>query len=418
MKGLFNLFKGSANTHDFSTTTTNEKSSTSSSIQSPSSNSSSVSSSTTTNNEKEENIEQITFDLRKPFPPNLLTDIEKQRVEKMLDKLNDHKEWLEKQGKLLEQVGFTGDIEVDAQNSVCEDRFNYLNFGIPILKTKNERKSRASAPSMNVKLVLSALDDTLYNFKLFRRIAAGVINTESFLGITHSSLLIGQWRIEWFNTSLVSIRCDDALIFAKNAIGVLDLGNFKTIPEIENAFKEISRISCEYNSNKIYDIKECNCHHFVQEIIKALHLSIPDKGPLKQYFKELKKGENRRIYKYSESLKRLVKEKIGFQEKYQQYYNVNEIEFMERKQIDDFCWWLNDSLDYFETEEGKLDFPLLKGFDRSFVLNRQTDGLVTGIGDDLEEKSFFGIGGAFMDNSINRIKYNVQTFRVPSPNRK
>ncbi|KAL9653063.1 hypothetical protein ABK040_006283 [Willaertia magna] len=360
----------------------------------------------------------VTFDVTKPFPSKLLTQEEGEGVAKTTQKLQEYQKVLEEMGKLLQEVGYTGNMEADAQNLVCVDRHKFLNFGLVINKSpRQERKTATRPAAMNVKLILSLLgeNDKLFSFGLFRRVAAGIANTE--FGLTHASLLIGQWRIDWYNSSIVSIRSNESQIFAKNSIAAMDLGNLRSVQEIENAFNQISKIACEYNATKVYDRKKCNCHHFVKDIMKALNLQIPEKGPFKQYFKALKKGETRRLYKYSATLKGLVKTKVGFQDKYQQYYKTDEIEFTERKQVDDFAWWLN-SLDYFNTEDGKLDFPLLKGFDRSFVMNRQNEGLSIGIGDENEEKCFFSFTGKFQDDSINRIQYNVQKYRVPPPNRK
>ncbi|KAG2377913.1 hypothetical protein C9374_008998 [Naegleria lovaniensis] len=354
-------------------------------------------------------VENSNFKNDDVFPDSSLTDWEKKGVTEFKKKLQEfEKSWSIK----LTDVGYTGNYDADAQNSVCRDRFMYKTFGKPILSNK-KRKDTRNAPFIAIKLVISELGGNTVH-KLARKLIANAVDTE--FGILHTGIIIGEWKFDWYNNSIVSVKTN---MNASNSISVIDLGYLNQVDQIKDAFESIAKICCIYNATKTYHQMSCNCQHFVKDILDSLGINKPSGGSFDKYFEDLKSGTTKRKYYYSYTLQQFMNSNPKA-EKYKEFYGRKEIEFADRASIDLFCYWL-ESLKYFSTEEGKIDFKLLKAFDRSFCISGNTQGLTVidySTKSGLKSQSFFGVKGSFEDNSIKNIEYNVRDLHISVPNYK
>ncbi|KAL9655336.1 hypothetical protein ABK040_011177 [Willaertia magna] len=348
------------------------------------------------------------------IPEDKLSEEEKKDVQFLIPKLQDCYVFYNEKKINPNSVGFVGNEITDAQTLACRDKFIYHYFGQIIQKSKHNSRNVNIPANLTVKLIISLLPAS----DLFRKVAALV--TDTLAGITHTSLLIGQWKIEWFNTSLVSVKTSNHLAKETNAVAVIDLGELNSTEDIGAAFEAITDICLLYNCKKIYHNRNCNCQHFVTDIINKLteinpKIAIPKQSSFQAYFNSLKRGDSERIYRYTETLLEIIKLETNKKDSYKNYYDKKEIVFNSRKEVDLFCYWLL-SLGYFKTSEGAADYFLLKAFDRSFCLrseDERTDVLIV----EGEQCSFFTENGKGDDHSLKNIVYNTQDLSVQFPDR-
>ena len=281
---------------------------------------------------KQVDWESLSHDHLQLFSDEMLTKKEKKAVEFCAKKLEEAK------------------IVAEVQNWVCEDRFLYENFYLPIRHTP-ERRSLETPAGMSVKLVISEIGNQI-NKKIG---IAGTLIPATF-GIFHVGLIIGQWQLDWYNDSLVSVRNK---FITTNAIAVIDLGMLNDSRDIMEAFKSIASICCLFNGTKNYNPLLCNCQHFVSRILKSISMRMEKNAAIQGYLKDIKKGKGR-VYHYTKELKDIVSHSPV-----SKYSAMELIEFDKRSEVNDFCHWLN-GLGYFELDAGKQDYRLLKAFDRSF----------------------------------------------------
>ncbi|KAL9657543.1 hypothetical protein ABK040_000970 [Willaertia magna] len=348
------------------------------------------------------------------IPLDHLYEDEERYVGYVKPKLLNCYEFYNMKGIKPSSVLYSSNLDADAQTLACKDRFIYHYFGFVSEASHHNLRDVDTPTSLQIKLVISEIpaDD------LYRKVASLISGAD--FGITHTALLMGQWRIEWFDTSLVSIKPTINFNKDSNTIAVIDLGTLGTKEEIHEAFKLITDICVTYNCTKEYNNLNCNCQHFVTDIVNGLNkinpsIAIPQQKSFQSYFKRLKSGKFDRVYKYSKSLRKQIKLETTVLDFYKPYYNQKKIVFNSRKEVDVFCYWLN-SLDYFKTDEGKIDYILLKAFDRSFCLRANKDREVLTF-DEGDERSFFSEQGKYDDNSLKKIVYNTQDLEIEIPKR-
>ncbi|EFC41105.1 hypothetical protein NAEGRDRAFT_80841 [Naegleria gruberi] len=349
------------------------------------------------------------FDSRTPFDEEKLNDWEKQGIEHCKKNLSEYYKTLNERGKSFKSANLTGDLDLDAQNLTCKDRFLYNTFCSRILANPNRRKME-KPPYVAVKLVISELQGN--NF--IRSVLSKIVTTE--FGILHTGIMIGEWKFDWYNNSLISVRTDKN-IESSNSIAVIDLGFLRTKNQIMDAFLKITDICCTFNAKKTYSQLDCNCQHFVSQVLDALSLSRPSGKTFDNYFSDLKKGNTSRKFYYTETLKAFI-QNLDYEN---EFTKLDTMIFENRKTLDEFCHWLN-SIGYFETDAGEGDYKLLKAFDRSFCIAGDAEGSTivdyssySGV----KDNSFFSKNGDRYETTIHKIEYNVQDldFTPHIPNR-
>jgi len=92
-------------------------------------------------------------------------------------------------------------------------------------------------------------------------------------GLVHVGVQIGSYIIHWFNDSLVHFT-DIASNSPLLAVDVSQLDLEK--PEDFAKIREMCKVCVDYNTNKKYDNKTCNCHFFVDDIMKSLDVDVKD----------------------------------------------------------------------------------------------------------------------------------------------
>lgn len=140
---------------------------------------------------------------------------------------------------------------------------------------------------------------------------------------------------------------------SKNAIVAFDLGDINPTKEL---LKSISKVVFNWNNTKLYNNKENNCQHFVDEILKSINIDI-DKvfsGSIGKYMNMLRMGKTS-VMEYQ-----IPKE-------YQSEFKMTSITFTSHDMLDKFVMDILKIDQKFE-ENHKKDYALLKAFDRAFWL--------------------------------------------------
>jgi hypothetical protein len=130
------------------------------------------------------------------------------------------------------------------------------------------------------------------------------------LGLFHSALVVGPWYLEWNNSSIcIPRRC-----YSSAALLAIDLKE-NVIQEInvDEAIDKISKVICKWNTEKIYDRLTCNCQHFIDDLLKALGVTLKFQKTMGEFIKKIRgAGECKIEWKVPKELmeKCLIKEPI------------------------------------------------------------------------------------------------------------
>ena len=356
-----------------------------------------------------------------PYDERLLTYDERQAVQmyteklrKLEDKFNNKfgkDTSLEKQQQWRD-LYLDDDRVIETQNAVCKDRFIFRHFGKTMETISKKHKDEKKPPLLTVKIILSDCTGEYRNtlFNLFQP-----AYRDNLFGAFHTELLLGPWKISFYDHSIVRVRGDYRNFRNEFALAVFDVGAFQKVDQIKNALDTVASACVEWNGTKTYDPVKCNCQHFVIDVLRRLNLwqekanSNFSLGPFERYLDDLRRGRSERRYYFTKSLKELKKTHPE-----SQYWEKDYVTFNTRKELNNFCIWL-DSIDYFEGEEGSQDFQLLKAFDRSFCFQNngleQTPSVVD------NTVWYFSEDGTEYANSLNKLIFNIPGVMFTPPMR-
>ncbi|KAF0977331.1 hypothetical protein FDP41_003323 [Naegleria fowleri] len=318
------------------------------------------------------------------YDERLLTFDERQATHFFLDKLRKLDEKISNKtgnstlkNQMWKSLYIDENKNIEAQNAVCKDRFMYRHFGKAMDNISVKHKDEKKPPLMTVKVIISDTTSDFRNsiFDLFRS-----NDNDNLFGTFHTGLLIGPWRFDFYDHSIVRVRGDYRNFRNEYAVSVIDFGSYHKIDQIKTALDTIA--SRNY---------------------QAL-------TPYERYMEDLRKGISERRFYLSKAI--LAKKKEYPDSK---YWDQEYVTFHTRKELNEFCHWL-DSMKYFESDDASasIDIRLLKSFDRSFCLrnmNREDDRGE----EDKDTVWFFSEDGTYLANSMNKLVFNLPalTFQPP-----
>ncbi|EFC41412.1 predicted protein [Naegleria gruberi] len=351
------------------------------------------------------------------YDERLLSLEERQGMKLYLDKLKKLDEKISSkhgQGKSQEKSQAWKDLYLDenktieAQNAICKDRFVAKHYGKTMEHLSKKHKDERKPPLMTVKIIVSDCTNDFRNslFDLFRP-----TYKDNLFGAFHTGLLIGPWRFDFYDHSIVRVRGDYRVYRNEYALAVIDVGSFSKVDNIKNALDTVASACVEWNATKTYDPFKCNCQHFVTDVLGRLNLwsDKPQTSPLspfERYLEDLRKGRSERKFYFSDAIKSL-------KEQYPEssYWENDYITFNSRKELNDFCHWL-DGMKYFENEESVSDIKLLKSFDRSFCMQSMNPEQEVSESD-TSTVWFFSEDGTEFANSLNKLVFNLPGVTFP-----
>lgn len=294
----------------------------------------------------------------------------KQIVEDEEDK--EHIRNIMKQADVVEETGNSRMQQVQRQD--------LLSLGVPTPSDISEmgqmtQKSQLAVTNeefLKVKLVIVEIHNSASQ-RTFRRVLSPLMDTFNIspqFGLFHSALIVGPWYLEWNDSCLVVpsmtiFEYFDVLTFLQGkcysgaAVLAADVEKYFKGPQVSIALDRISNVICEWNANYQYSQQKHNCQLFVDELCKALDISLNFNGALGNFLQQLRKtGQCELAYTLTPELQK----NLGTQESVKQ--------FKTHKELDEFVTMVREKMPtYFEMDPvGKDDNILLKSYDRAFWL--------------------------------------------------
>ncbi|KAL9641458.1 hypothetical protein ABK040_013383 [Willaertia magna] len=221
----------------------------------------------------------------------------------------------------------------------------------------NQRKQ-----TVKIKFVVAEVSHTKGK-KAFRKLISPILsNFDTFpsLGMFHSAVIIGAWKLEWNNSAL----CVPRKCISNAALLTADLGSIETDESLESLVSKLADVIVKWNTTMSYKdrggdkSKVGNCQDFVDCVLDAIGVS-KDKlseGPLGEFLKDMREhGLCELVFKMSDSFRH----KFNISEKSKK--------FTTHLELDTFVQELMDIDNDFQKNHGP-EYNLLKSFDRAFWL--------------------------------------------------
>jgi len=231
--------------------------------------------------------------------------------------------------------------------------------GTPISTKTSETKK------IPVKLVVTEMINSAA-FKTVRKLLSPIMNSVPNLqhefGIFHTAIIVGPWYLEWTDSSLVIPR----KLYSSMALLTADLDN-TTMKELsmDQVSDRLSKVVTKWNLHKEYlnyslrgkKKEQGNCHDFVEDVIKALDISIPTSGAFATFLKKMKEhGQCEMEFTPS----------AEFREKFE--LKASSYKFDTHQELDQFVHRLNTVNELALMMDYSQELTLLKSFDRAFWL--------------------------------------------------
>ena len=193
----------------------------------------------------------------------------------------------------------------------------------------------------------------------------------SNFGMFHSSILIGNWILEWNDSAL----CVPRRTLSKAALFCADLEPITTLEDLDVVINKLADVIVEWNTTKKYKPmggNRCiygNCQDFCEAVLARIGVDFHIKNPyVRHFFEQLKKKGSTDLKLYFQKEEAVVEN--SFANKFKLLSasgGSNSIKFSTHEQLDQFvlrCLRIDPEM--------KTNYPdvwsLLKGFDRAFWL--------------------------------------------------
>ncbi|KAL9643326.1 hypothetical protein ABK040_014781 [Willaertia magna] len=279
---------------------------------------------------------------------------------------------LQKLEHLREQQFDSNVISTICQNLVFAERFRYKYLNPARLPVYENRKPQEAY--MKVKMVVTEMADGQVH-KFVRRFGSlfkhSTIQQMEY-GMFHTALIIGPWYIEWGDSSIAVVRAKSSA----KAVFAVDVCKITTLEQVAKTIDKIASICAHWNAHKMYDNKTCNCQHFVMSVLDYLgirnDLEKNLRGPLRVYMDRLKNdGVCDMRYHLDPTIKELILNS-DCSDQLKKMVSGKSIVFTTHKLLDEFVLTVQKHKPLYFDSTGKLEYMLLKSFDRAFWLRAQS----------------------------------------------
>ncbi|KAG2374669.1 hypothetical protein C9374_010688, partial [Naegleria lovaniensis] len=122
-------------------------------------------------------------------------------------------------------------------------------------------------PFLNLYIGISKLD---YPCK---KILTHTLFRNNSIGVNHPFLIIGCYKIEWNDSSLVKIKYDQ--FKARNSMMVYKFHVIRGTQQVQKALITIAKVCTFWNTHKKFSQLFCNCHHFINDLLRELNIESP-----------------------------------------------------------------------------------------------------------------------------------------------
>lgn len=159
------------------------------------------------------------------------------------------------------------DINTNNNNNNTNDINNNHTFENLFETTTMDTPQHSKEPFLNIYIGISKLD---YPCK---KILTQTLFRNNLIGVNHPFIIIGCFKIEWNDSSLVKIKYD--LFKARNAMMVYKFHVIRGTLQVQQALKTIARVCTFWNAYKKFSQLCCNCHHFICYLLRELNIESP-----------------------------------------------------------------------------------------------------------------------------------------------
>jgi len=163
----------------------------------------------------------------------------------------------------------------------------YLRDYMP-LKNELLSKDNPQGKTWNVKLILTQLTNVPKPFKIFGKVATHLGLCDFPYGFVHTALQIGPYILDWNDSSLV---IPYPLAGNEDALFAIDLEWLPDSTSVDLVMlTNLAICSIEWMTTRTYDIKDCNCQHFVDALLQVLDIELNFNGEAKNFMEKIQKA--------------------------------------------------------------------------------------------------------------------------------
>ncbi len=184
------------------------------------------------------------------------------------------------------------------------------------------------------------------------------IPTFPTLGMFHSALIIGPFKIEWNDSGI----CVPRKIISSAAILTADIDHITTLERLDEVISKLGEVIVRWNCTKTYKeissdkVNTGNCQDFVDAVLESLGIRVKFTGPLSKFVNQLRsKGKANLAFEIDEEFQK----EFGLKE--------NSFKFRTHLELDEFASQILEKNKDFPNKY-KSYWALLKSFDRAFWL--------------------------------------------------
>jgi hypothetical protein len=229
----------------------------------------------------------------------------------------------------------------------------FLNFD----RVKSEKPTkRIKSGKLKIKLVVAEIARTPGQQairKLISPLVSGLNMHTSPIGFFHSALIVGGWYLEWNSSSL----CIPRKSYSTNALLAIDVGESDLLEsDLDAVIDQLSLTICKWNTEKNYERTNCNCQHFVDDVLKTLSVELKFERTMKDFVGKLRtQGE----CKIEWTVPKEIRETCFIRDRVVKFSSHSELDTIVSKVL---RYEPEFRAKYYE------DWSLLKAFDRAFWL--------------------------------------------------
>nr|CAG4718432.1 unnamed protein product [Naegleria fowleri] len=217
---------------------------------------------------------------------------------------------------------------------------------------------------LKIKLIITEIASNSSQ-KTLRQFLSPVLHKMNVLpeiGWFHSAILVGKWRLDFNDSSVVIPR----KLVSQAAVITTDIESITTMQDLNRVIDGMAKCICKWNRNITYKqtggdrVTTGNCQDFVEDLLEHIGVKMNLSGSMKKFVKRL-----RRTGKCS-----LVFE---MDKKFREYFKMEtkRVKFKSHEQLDLFVRKLLETCPTF-SQTFPDEWILLQSFDRTYWLKHMT----------------------------------------------
>ncbi|KAG2385999.1 hypothetical protein C9374_003148 [Naegleria lovaniensis] len=244
------------------------------------------------------------------------------------------------------------------------DSISSLEEALEKMVSDKEANTDLLKQELKIKLIITEIASNSSQ-KTLRQFLSPVLHKMNVLpeiGWFHSAILVGKWRLDFNDSSVVIPR----KLVSQAAVITTDIESITTMQDLNRVIDGMAKCICKWNRNIAYKqtggdgVTTGNCQDFVEDLLEHIGVKMNLSGSMKKFVKRL-----RRTGKCS-----LVFE---MDKKFREHFKMEtkRVKFKSHEQLDLFVRKLLESCPTF-SQTFPDEWILLQSFDRTYWLKHMT----------------------------------------------